>query len=317
MILYLAGGINGNCKPLWTDIAKAMRSGCIDKYLSEKKGSKWCMDLYLAGTSPATKYQLSHINCGGEECMDLYLAGQYPWKKDGLYDKTFQDRNFDIAVLESFYYADEWTEAIIPKLDRFMLDSGAFTFFSAGKSVDWNEYLEKYAAFINKNNVKLFFELDIDSLVGYEKVLEFRRILERKTGKQPIPVWHKSRGIKEFYKMCDEYSYVAIGGIVSKEIKPQDYKYFPHFISEAHKRKAKIHGLGFTNLKGLEIYKFDSVDSTSWTTGNRFGAIYKFDGKTMQKYSKQEGQRLADSRQVAVHNFNEWVKFQEYAKKFL
>ena len=45
----------------------------------------------------------------------------------------------DVAILESFYYADEWTERIIPKTKRFLLDSGAFTFFSSGKSVDWND----------------------------------------------------------------------------------------------------------------------------------------------------------------------------------
>ena len=122
---------------------------------------------------------------------------------------------------------------------------------------------------------------------------------------------------EEFLKMCDEYDYVAIGGIVSKEITQNEYPYFTWFINEAHKRGAKIHGLGFTNLKGLEKYKFDSVDSTSWTTGNRFGSVYFFNGKTVVKYDKKQGQRLADSKAVAVHNFNEWVKFQKYAEKNL
>ena len=34
-------------------------------------------------------------------------------------------------------------------------------------------------------------------------------------------------------------------------------------------------------------------------------------------YDKKEGQRLADSRKVAVHNFKEWAKFAEYAKNNL
>ena len=200
---------------------------------------------------------------------------------------------------------------------RILLDSGAFTFFSSGKSVDWNGYLKRYIDFINKNNVEKFFELDIDPLVGYVKVLEFRRILEENTGKRCIPVWHKSRGKEDFLKMCEEYDYVAIGGIVTKEIKANEYRYFPWFINEAHKRGAKIHGLGFTNLEGLTKYKFDSVDSTSWTSGNRFGAIYTFDGKTMRKTSVPKGMRLADSRETAIRNFNEWVKFQKYAERHL
>ena len=183
--------------------------------------------------------------------------------------------------------------------------------------VDWDDYVNRYIEFVNKYDIKLFFELDIDSVVGYEKVLEIRKRIERGTGRKPIPVWHKSRGKEEFLKMCDEYDYVAIGGIVSKEISRQEYKFFPWFINEAHKRGAKIHGLGFTNLEGIRKYKFDSVDSTSWTTGNRFGSIYRFNGKTMEKFDKKDGQRLSDSRAVAINNFNEWVKFQKYAEKHL
>ncbi len=253
--------------------------------------------------------------------MDLYLAGQWPWKKEGIYDEILYGNQanglIDVAILESFYYADDWTEGVIPHCRRFLLDSGAFTFFSSGKHIDWGEYLQQYIRFINKNNVQRFFELDIDVLVGYPKVLEFRRALETGTGKCCIPVWHKSRGKTEFLRMCEQYDYVAIGGIVSKEITTKEYKYFPWFIREAHARGAKIHGLGFTNLEGIRKYKFDSVDSTAWTTGNRFGAIYTFNGTTMEKVKKPEGKRLKDARASAVRNFNEWVKFQKYAERNL
>lgn len=278
MDIYLAGGISGNCKPIWTEFIKNKTSGGLK-----------VLDLYLAGG------QGERRRIGAEKIATV-----------------------DVAILESFYYADEWIVQLIPKLSRFMLDSGAFTFMTSHKGkVDWNDYLKKYAEFVNKNDVKLFFELDIDSIVGYDKVLEMREFLEAETGKKPIPVWHKSRGKEEFLKMCDKYDYVAIGGIVSKEITRQEYKYFPWFINEAHKRGAKIHGLGFTNLEGIGKYHFDSVDSTSWTTGNRFGAVYRFNGRTMEKFDKKEGQRLADSRAVAINNFNEWVKFQKYAEMHL
>lgn len=294
MDLYMAGGINGNCKPMFADLAKAIK---------EKKP----MDMYLAGVQGK----------GRGWCVDVYLAGENQKRKILKQKAETGDIIIDIAVLESFYYADEYTEWLIPRLKKFLLDSGAFTLFSSGKHIDWNDYLDKYIAFINRNDVKRFFELDIDSLVGYDKVLKFRERLERETGKKCIPVWHKSRGKDEFLKMCDEYDYVAIGGIVSKEITSQEYPYFPWFIREAHKRGAKIHGLGFTNLEGLKKYKFDSVDSTSWTTGNRFGAIYTFDGETMKKTNAPPGKGLKDARAAAIRNFNEWVKFQKYAEKNL
>lgn len=93
----------------------------------------------------------------------------------------------------------------------------------------------------------------------------------------------------------------------------------PKLISEAHKRKAKIHGLGFTNLAWLPKCHFDSVDSTAWTNGNRFGFLYHFDGKTMQKTPVPKGKRFASdvTKMVALNNYTEWIKFQQYAKTHL
>lgn len=243
--------------------------------------------------------------------MHIYLAGTLACHElRCLFD--------DVNILQSFYYCTEFTEKeVIPHCKRFMLDSGAFTFFSSGKHVDWDDYIKRYAQFITKNGVKLFFELDIDALIGYKKVLHYRAMLEDLTGKKCIPVWHKSRGKAEYLKMCEEYDYVAIGGIVTREIKQTDYKVFPYLISEAHKRGAKVHGLGFTNLQGIVKYKFDSVDSTAWKSGNRFGSIYVFDGKTMVKHDKQPGKRLASAKEVALHNFNEWKKFCNWAETHL
>jgi hypothetical protein len=249
--------------------------------------------------------------------MNIYLAGQVK-SFQGKQEHTNAVKDHRPYILESFYYADETTEKLIPFFGDFLLDSGAFTFMQSSKShVNWDEYIERYASFINRNNIEKFFELDIDSVVGYDKVLKYRKCLEKLTNKSVIPVWHKSRGIDEYKRMCDEYDYVAIGGIVAKEIKPEQYGAFPMMIAEAHRRKAKIHGLGFTSLEWLPKCRFDSVDSTAWTTGNRFGFIYQFNGKTMVKHDCPKGKRLADSKRVAEINYLEWIKFQKYAEKNL
>lgn len=247
--------------------------------------------------------------------MKIYLAGVAPWRDGGGYDKVISESK--PYILESFYYANADTERLLPYFGDFLLDSGAFTFMSSCKNnVSWEDYIERYCHFISKNDIKKFFELDIDSITGYDKVKEYRAIIENKTGRQVIPVWHKSRGKEEFLRMCDEYSYVAIGGIVTKEITKEQYKYFPWFINEAHKRNCKIHGLGFTSLNGILKYKFDTVDSAAWTTGNRFGFIYKFNGKTMVKIDVPNGKRL-NGQAAAINNFAEWIKFQQYAEKHL
>ncbi len=225
-------------------------------------------------------------------------------------------------LLESFYSMADWLIPIIKNCEFFLLDSGAFTFMNNCKTkgnVDFNEYLTKYIQFINENDIKYFFELDVDVIVGYEEVKKLRKRLEAETGKKCIPVWHKSRGKEEFIEMCKEYDYVAIGGIVTKEIKPNEYKYFKWFIDTAHSYGCKIHGLGFTNSSGLFIYNFDSVDSTSWISGGRFGTLYKFTGREIKQVNTQDRRRREDLSHHFIdrHNFYEWVKFQKYADKYL
>ena len=242
--------------------------------------------------------------------MKVFIAGVSALKK---YPSELSNCKY---ILESFYSIKEWQIPFIKKCEMFLLDSGAFTFMNSQKrNVDFNEYLTRYINFINKYDIKYFFELDVDSIVGYEKVKQLRKRLENETGKKCIPVWHKSRGKEEYLKMCEEYDYVAIGGIVTKEITKDQYPFFTWFLNEAHKRNCKVHGLGFTNITNLPKYHFDSVDSTAWLYGNMSGSVYKFDANNgiMNTTKAPKGKQLI-SKAVALNNFNEWVRFQKYAR---
>lgn len=241
--------------------------------------------------------------------MILYLAGT----KDII--PYIEDKN--ISILESFYYVNNEFAEKIKYFKNFLLDSGAFTFLNTKKEIDWNIYLEKYVDFINKYDIKNFFELDIDNIIGYDKVKLLRKKLIKLTNKQPIPVFHRSRGKEEFLNLCSEFDYIAIGGIAIKHIKKEEYKYFKWFIDEAHKKGCKIHGLGYTDIKGLKKYDFDSVDSTTWLTGGvRFGYIHKFNNGTIKKIHKKNN-KLINVEEANLNNFTEWVKFQKYAERWL
>lgn len=241
--------------------------------------------------------------------MKIFLAGTdllrpYP---DELKKSKYQ--------LASFYNIQDWMMPFLNHCSEWLLDSGAFSFMNGAKSVDFDSYLNRYIEFINKYNVKLFFELDLDAVVGYKKTLEYRDQLEAHTGKKCIPVWHKSRGIKDYLSMCDKYDYVAVGGIVSKEIKPYQYAAFPSMIAEAHKRGAKVHGLGFTSTSYFDSVRFDTVDSTTWNVGGKFGNICVFDPKNyMKQRIQKKGKRCIKQSELMLHNWNEWIKFQKYAE---
>lgn len=274
----------------------------IDNQSDNKIKNVFLMKIFLAGCN--NKKKIPRENLFGSD----FLAGENALK--------------GINVLESFYYLRKNEEfmTLVKHFGSFLLDSGAFTFISGSHrgDINWDEYVEEYAAFINRWNVQLFFELDIDSVVGLTEVERLREKIEDLTGKKPIPVWHKNRGKEYFIRMCEEYPYVAIGGIATKEIPRKIYeKAFPWFIKTAHEHKSKIHGLGYTSFANLHKYHFDSVDSASWLYGNIGGFLWKFNPKTglMEQMSK-DSCRLK-SREGIVNNFNEWVKFGKYAEKFL
>jgi hypothetical protein len=252
--------------------------------------------------------------------LDIYLAGAGAGNNSGQHKtgeakKLFYNYN-KIYVLESFYYLKDWMYPYILNHWNFMLDSGAYTFLEnakKGNNIDWDSYILKYADIINKLNIEHFLELDIDNVVGLKEVERLRDKLEQATNKKCIPVWHKKRGLDYYKKMCKDYPYVAIGGIVSGEISSKDYPVFTNLLNIAKETKTKVHGLGFTNLIGLTKYPFYSVDSTAWIYGNRAGFLYKFNGETLDKYPIPKGNRLK-SKDAAIHNFIEWIKFQKYAE---
>lgn len=244
--------------------------------------------------------------------MKIFLAGTASRRK-------IVEAHPPIYLLESFYYFQDWQKALVTKAEDFLLDSGAFTFMSSSKThVVWENYIERYADFINRNKVEKFFELDIDSVIGYDKVLEYRKRLERLTNKPVIPVWHISRGMDEYYKMCEQYPYVALGGIVGEKRGGTKYqKYyaaFPKLIQIAHQYGCKIHGLGFTSTSLYGKIRFDSVDSTTWVVGGKYGNLAYFNGDGMRQYCPSlHGKKPKDIKQLDERNYLEWLKFQKWA----
>ena len=154
--------------------------------------------------------------------MKVYLAGFKTIEK--LWDKSTED----IYLLSSFMEHRGKHKGKYISQKNHILDSGAFTYLNGTKTgnIDWDKYIDEYANFINQYKIDLFFELDIDSIVGLKEVERLRAKLESITNKQCIPVWHKSRGLDYWEKMVKEYDYVAIGGIVTKEIKRNQYNIF-------------------------------------------------------------------------------------------
>ena len=213
----------------------------------------------------------------------------------------------------SYYYmrGNEYAGTLVRNNSReIMVDSGAFS-FQMGAKGNYDTYVKEYAEFIerwDRPNVIGFFEMDIDKIVGYDKVLEYRRQLEHVTDKI-IPVWHNTRGIAEFKRMCEDYSgrIVAVTG-VHKEIRDGDYV---KFLKTAHDYGCKLHCLGMTRKEILDVVPFDYVDSASWCMGTVFGRVGKHKRKIDQEYARiNRGEVFAysylEAMKTQMHYYQKW-----------
>ena len=242
--------------------------------------------------------------------MKLFLAGINTFKnqKDFFRNMCIQYKPY---FLESFYYINDFVAEHLPLYGDFLLDSGAFTFIHNSKNIDYKKYTDKYIEFINRYNISNYFEMDIDNVIGYKEVLYLRSELEKQTNKKTIPVFHKSRGLKDWHKTCEEYDYVAIGTI--REYA-SNFDVLQKLVKIAKKYNTKVHGLGFTALTKLKQSGFYSVDSTTWNCGNRYGIVNYFDGNNIVKIFKPKGKQVK-TKETLLNNFIEWLKFQKYVDK--
>lgn len=188
-----------------------------------------------------------------------------------------------------------------------LIDSGAHS-FQKGKKVDWEKYTREYAEFIKKydcDKILGYFEMDVDNIIGYDKVLQLRKILTSVTPKI-IPVWHKNRGLEDFKAMCKEYKgrIVAITGFKDEDISDDQYHLF---VKYAHDCGCKIHGLGMTRRRILDKVPFDFTDSASWKLCSSYGKV--------NGYSKRIKKGLDTKTQwskVWAYSYREYVKMQKH-----
>ncbi len=215
--------------------------------------------------------------------------------------------------LMSYYYVKgnpELAAYIRDHSELVMIDSGAHS-FQRGKKVDWVEYTKEYAEFIkwfDRPNVVGYFEMDVDGVIGYDNVLKLRKILESASDKI-IPVWHDTRGVAEYKKMCKDYSgkIIAFSGIRG-EIKDHQYLMFVKYAKE---QGCKVHCLGMTRKKILDVVPFDYTDSSSWKQSGIFGKIDGRNKKVTREFSKVKRevvfkQNYLEGMKMQQHYYQKW-----------
>ena len=246
--------------------------------------------------------------------MRIHLAGM------GSALKKQQDVAGEaIYALESFYYWQDWETRFLSVWKGFLLDSGAFTFMMKGAvGAEFRAYVDRFVDFIKANGIQYYFEMDVDSVLGYDEVRRLRRDIENRTGRPSIPVWHISRGIADLKATCKDYSYIAIGQNVNAKGQYCDLTRDQQrrIIDIAHENGAMIHGLGRTSQEALQS-GFDSIDSTTWLNGVKYNSIQAYRNGKIRHLTGVGRKTILTSDQKLAMNLRAWVKMQQYAEKYL
>jgi hypothetical protein len=192
------------------------------------------------------------------------LTSYHFWKK----------QNIDTAVTES-----EW------ELSMFA-DSGAFSAYSMGATIDVHEY----GAWLAEWKHRYPFMSNLDVIRNPVASAENLAALETH-GLEPLPVFHIGSPMDILDELADRYPYIALGGMVGVDTATS-FKWAATCFKVAGNRTT-FHGFGQTSTRIMEALPWRSVDSTSWMWGFKHGMVFVFNKGKLHTF--HVGERIPSS----------------------
>ena len=221
--------------------------------------------------------------------MKLYFAGCFSgsgdvvWLKNKIKNKLYSYHNEPKL-------AREWGS------DGLMLDSGAFSAWTKGVSVD----IDKLIAFIDELRPEQ--SIQLDSIGDDEKTWKNYVYMSKKVN--CLPVIHYNAVPKHIKRVLDASSYVCLGGLVPLTRKKNELKkWIDYFYSFKKARQVKVHCLGVTTKSILERYPFYSCDSTTALNVHRY---------PKQEIKERFLQKTKDRTYLSLYEIDKLLKLEQY-----
>lgn len=186
-------------------------------------------------------------------------------------DRVVRERYGEPSVLISYAYMEDFTKILgkIP-VEKWMMDSGAFTAWSAGKSLNVERYLE-FCKLIRASSTPPA-EIVCPDVI-YSPLESFNNyMLCRSHVEDIIPVWHIGDPEEHLLEYCRLAKKVAIGGM--SQFRGKELLRFVERCFALTWPK-KLHGFACTSTKVLDPFPWHSVDSSSWALQPRSFGMYK------------------------------------------
>ena len=183
------------------------------------------------------------------------------------------------AYLRKNKYMQELVIACSPYVD-FLLDSGAFTdrwstFRSHASSGVYSPIsLEEYMKFCHRVKSDIWQYIALDVIRNPKRTKENLSDMV-KDGLKPMPVFVEGFTTSELGNLLSVNDRLCVAGAIGADIAYVHKRYQDVF--DASGGTAKIHALGYGRYPEMKHAAISTADSSSATTGERYGAVFIFD----------------------------------------
>jgi hypothetical protein len=196
-----------------------------------------------------------------------------------LFNELMNDHERNVVnnvkyLLESYHYikGDNKIEVIERDKARVFLDSGAFSAFTLGKTIDLNAYCD----FIHKHLDCIEQPAVLDAIGDAFKTYQNQTLMEQR-GIRPIPCFHFGEDERYMEHYMANYDYIALGGVALAGsmaiVKWLDRLFEKYICGSDGIPKVKIHGFAITSVPLMLRYPWYSVDSSMWVQAAFRGEI--------------------------------------------
>jgi len=218
--------------------------------------------------------------------MRIYLAGLFcnnlgAWPIMNENKAPFRDFVYPWH-LESYHYIGKGAGRGVDRIRRYaadmrttkiFLDSGAFSAFTLGATIDKSDY----ANFIETNQDIIEVASVLDAIGDPIKTLENQNWFDER-GIDVLPCFHFGEPVEYLRHYIKKYPRITLGGMVpiDKGVLRGwlDHLFADEICDSDGVPKVQVHGFGMTTWDLLFRYPWHSVDSTSYASGSKLGSIY-------------------------------------------
>lgn len=215
--------------------------------------------------------------------MRIYIAGLYTSNANvgsRLYNEVMTENEKQIVFnlenkLESYHYVGKQihVDRMRETGARVFLDSGAFSAFTLGETID----IGKYCEYIHLNKDLIDFASVLDGIGDPFKTYQNQSVMEA-LGTKPLPCFHYGEDERYLEHYIANYEHITLGGMVPHSTAENklwlDRMWDKYLCDKDGHPKLKVHGFGMTSIPLMKRYPWYSVDSSSWVQMAFRGAIF-------------------------------------------